>query len=88
MYESVNNLNDKNTDIMDYLSDENNFKNIPKELLDNGKSVIDNHPQIANGQYYMITPERKAFLIRVEYKENIKERELTEDEHKIALNGI
>ena len=81
---SVNDLNDKTIDIMDYLSDENNFKNIPKELLDNGKSVIDAHPQIANNQLFIIEPDRRAFIIRVENKENIKERELTPDEYKIA----
>lgn len=85
---SVNDLNDNNTDIMDYLGNDENFKNIPKELLDNGKSVIDNHPQIANGQLYVIEPNGQAFLIHIEHKENIKERELTEDEYKIALNGI
>ena len=81
---SVNDFNDKNTNIMDYLSDENNFKNIPNELLAEGKSVIDNHPQIANGQLYVIEPNGQAFLIQVEHKENVKERELTEDEYKIA----
>ncbi len=81
---SVNDFNDKNTDIMDYLCDENNFKNIPNELLSEGKSVIDNHPQIANGQLYVIEPNGQAFLIQVEHKENVKERELREDEYKIA----
>lgn len=86
MYESenVNDLNDKNTDVIDFLSNSENFKNIPKELLEEGKSVIDNHPDIADGQLFVIQPDRKAYLIRVEDKENIKERELTEDEYKIA----
>lgn len=66
------------------MSNSENFKDIPKELLAQGKSVIDNHPKIANGQYYIITPERKAFFIRVEYKENVRERELTPDEYRIA----
>lgn len=73
-----------NENIIDFLSNSENFKDIPKELLAQGKSVIENRPDIENGQYYIITPEHKAFLIRVEYKENIKERELTEDEYKIA----
>ena len=85
---SVNDLNDKNTYIMDYLSNADNFKNIPKELLAEGKSVIDSHPQIANGQLYVIEPNGKAFLIQVKHKENVRERQLTEDEYKIALNGI
>lgn len=89
MYESensksVNDLNNKTTDIMDYLSNSENFKNIPKELLEEGKSVIDNHPDVANGQYYIIEPNGKAFLIHIEGKENVKERELTEDEYKIV----
>lgn len=82
--QSVNDFNDKNTEIMDYLSNSENFKNIPKELLEEGKSVIDNHPDVANGQYYIIEPNGKAFLIHIEGKENVKERELTEDEYKIA----
>lgn len=81
---SVNDLKDKNTDVMDFLANADNFKNIPKELLAEGKSVIDNHPQIANGQLYVIEPNGQAFLIHIEGKENVKERELTEDEYKIA----
>ena len=81
---SVNDLNDKNTDVMDFLANADNFKNIPNELLAEGKSVIDNHPQIANGQLYVIEPSGQAYLIQVEYQKNIKERELTEDESKIA----
>lgn len=89
MYESensksVNDFNDKTIDIIDYLSDENNFKNIPKELLAEGKSVIDNNPQIANGQLYVIEPNQTAFLVRVERMSNVEERELTKDEYKIA----
>lgn len=81
---SVNDFNDKNTDIIDYLANGDNFKDIPKELLEEGKSVIDNHPDIANNQLFVIEPNGQAFLIRVEYKENIKERELTENEYRIA----
>lgn len=84
MYESVNDLNKEKTDIMDYLGNADNFKNIQNELLAEGKSVIDNHPDVANGQYYIIEPNGQAFLIHIEGKENVKERELTEDEYKIA----
>lgn len=84
MYESVNDLNKEKTDIMDYLGNADNFKNIQNELLAEGKSVIDNHPDVANGQYYIIEPNGKAFLIHIDGKENVKERELTEDEYKIA----
>lgn len=73
-----------NTDVIDYLANEDNFKDVPKELLKEGKSVIDAHPQIANGQFYVIEPSGQAYLIRVEYQKNIKERELTADEYKIA----
>lgn len=72
------------TDVIDYLANEDNFKDVPKELLKEGKSVIDAHPQIANGQLFIITPENKAFLIRVEGMENERERELNESEYKIA----
>ena len=81
---SVNDLNDKNTDVMDFLANADNFKNIPNELLAEGKSVIDNHPQIANNQLFIIEPSGQAYVIRVEYQKNIKERELTADEYKIA----
>ncbi len=74
----------KNEKIMDFLSNSENFKDIPKELLAQGKSVIDNHSDIANGQLYVIEPNGQAFLIHIEGKENVKERELTEDEYKIA----
>lgn len=84
MYENVNDFNDKNTDLMDYLGNDENFKKIPKELLAQGKSVIDNNPDIANGQYYIIEPNGKVFLIHIKGKENVKERELTEDEYKIV----
>lgn len=84
MYENVNDLNKEKTDIMDYLGNADNFKNIQNELLAEGKSVIENHPDVANGQYYIIEPNGKAFLIHIEGKENVKERELTEDEYKIA----
>lgn len=84
MYENVNDFNKEKNDIMDYLGNADNFKNIAKELLLKGKSVIDNNPQIANGQLYVIEPNGQAFLIHIEDKENVKERELTEDEYKIA----
>lgn len=78
-------LND--TDVIDYLANEDNFKDVPKELLKEGKSVIDNHTQIADGQFFIIQPDRRAFLIRVEVKENVKERELTPEEYMI-IDGI
>lgn len=87
MYENENEnekmcVNDNH--LIDYLANEDNFKNVPQELLEEGKSVIDAHPQIANGQLFIITPENKAFLIRVEGMENVRERELNESEYKIA----
>ena len=71
-------------DVIDYLANEENFKDMPSELLNQGKSVIDNHPQIADGQLYVIQPDRRAFIIRVEVKENVRERELTPEEYAIA----
>ena len=90
---SVNDLNDTKPDIIDYLANGENFKDIPKELLASGKSVIASHPDIANNQLFIVEPNGKAFLIRVENKENIKERELTPTEYKIVdfskgLQGI
>ena len=81
---SVNDLNDTKPDIIDYLANGENFKDIPKELLASGKSVIASHPDIANNQLFVIEPSGKVFLIRVENKENIKERELTPTEYKIV----
>lgn len=78
----------ENENIMDYLANDENFKNIQVELLEEGKSVIDNNQLIANGQLYVIYPDRRAFLIRVEDKENIKERELTPKEYEIMIKYI
>jgi hypothetical protein len=74
--------------ILDYLANGENFKDIPKELLASGKSVIASHPDITNNQLFVIEPNGQVFLIRVEGKENIKERELTEDEIKIFLRDL
>lgn len=78
----------ENENIIDYLANDENFKNIQVELLEEGKSVIDNNQLIANGQLYVIHPDRRAFLIRVEDKENIKERELTPKEYEIMIKYI
>ena len=43
----------ENENIMDYLANDGNFKNIQVELLEEGKSVIDNNQLIANGQLYV-----------------------------------
>ena len=81
---SVNDLNDTKPDILDYLANGENFKDIPKELLASGKSVIASHPQIENNHLFVIDADYKAFLIRVEYKENVRLRELTPNEYQIA----
>lgn len=85
MYENENEkmcVNDNH--LIDYLANEDNFKDVPKELLEEGKSVIDAHPQIANGQLFIIEPSGNAFLVRVGYMANEKERELTPEEYAIA----
>ena len=83
----VNDNQRRNTDIIDYMVNEENFKDMPNELLFQGKSVIDSHPQVADGQLFIIEPSGQAFLVRVGYMANEKERELTPEEYMI-IAGI
>lgn len=86
LQEQFSKNNGTKSDVMEYLSNDENFKNIPKELLEQGKSVVTSHPDIANNQLFIIEPNYKAYLICVEYKKNIRERELTEDEYNIIFS--
>jgi len=58
--------------------------NIPRDLLAQGKSVITSHEKIADNHLFVIEPSGQSYLIRVEYKENVRLRELTPNEYQIA----
>jgi len=62
--------------------------NIVKDLLKKGKAVVTSHPQIENDHLFVIEPNGQAYLIHIEGKENVKERELTPDECKILLRDL
>ncbi len=51
-------------DLLDIITDENNFKDIGKELLEEGKCVIGRNPIISEEYNYMIEPDRKAYLVK------------------------
>lgn len=58
--------------------------NIVKDLIKQGKSVVTSHEKIADNHLFVIEKDYTAYLIQNESKENVKIRELTEDEYKIA----
>lgn len=74
-------LNNKN--ILDIASNEKNFQKIAYKLHKEGKDVIGSNPKISETHSYMITPDKKAYLVKLENREFVKLRELTAEEYKI-----
>lgn len=84
------NVNDVKNDVIntrhvnDVINQHMDGHNIVKDLVSQGKAVVTSHPQIENNHLFVIDPDYKAYLIRNESQENVRLRELTEDEYKIA----
>ena len=57
------------------------------ELLENGECIMDKHHDVADNQFYIIMPNRKAYVIKDIPNDGkvIVKRELTSNEYKIAL---
>lgn len=83
-----NDLSDDKHDVNDNISERVrrcfDGWNIVKDLLNQGKSVVTSHPDIENNHLFVIESNHKAFLIQNKGKENVRLRELTEAEYKIA----
>lgn len=68
-------------DLLDKIANEENFKDVAKELLQGGQSVIGRNPIISAEYNYMIEPDLKAYLIRSQDMEIVKIRELSDIEY-------
>ena len=69
-------------DVIEYLGNEDNFKDVPKKLLAEGKSVIDAHPQLIKVKYAPdteLTGDLGTFYIVTEHQGFIKTLESITD---------
>lgn len=83
MKDAKNNLKD-NKHICDIIHECVDGWNVVKDLVSQGQSVVTSHSQIENNHFFVIEKDLKIFLIRNDGKENVRLRELTEDEYRIA----
>jgi len=71
--------------LLDKISNEDFFKNIPDELHRDGKNLIGYEPLLSKEYCYIIYPDKRACLLDYDYetKKSIIIRGLTQEEYKI-----
>ncbi len=75
-----------NEELLDEILSGKAFEGLSIKLHKEGKNVILHADEIPGNGYYIIEPNKKAYLIRYDYtlKKSVTGRELTQEEYKIV----